>query len=637
MIIGDHNLQVTGDGCRITLVDPRDLPKPRPLPQPVFVRPRAPEPFVGRRAELAQLEQLLQRSRAVEVVGPSGVGKSWLLRRLAQETPESAPAGSVFAAAPVTALPVEDVARELFDCFYERFSSSSLTYHPTRAELRRGLTELRARILLDDLELAPPELRALLDYLGSAQVVYTCANRTLPEAQELRLAGLDQEATLGLAGERVLAGEPPPEESRHRYLLLLFVLANGAWLAADTLLGLAGELLQLPAEAIEPITRKTLQELHAAGMLQADPAEAPASALRFRAPASVVQAHAAAPGLRDVAVTVLSACSRWDRPPRRAELPLLLGTLKAARGLKLERELSRCIRATEPLLILAGALGLWQTVLELHREAATALQDTAELAWSHHESGVAALSQGDPLLAQQSFELARQLSAPGSKLAGLSEQAQQLAPGKLPLPAVKAVSALKMALAGAALSVAAVVGVVAYLQSKKPAPPVTGGVATVASATSSAALVTTGPSLELPQAVPPERPRGDQAASVNTHDTQAASRPKGGTQSTAPRETAAPPPSQCSTPTTCNACIHLDGGKCGWCWDSKRCGASQSMSKTCPVGSYATTPSSCAIDCSTRKDCATCASDLFCAWIPAVGCRLPSGRPKNSVWGGACP
>ncbi len=74
-----HLLTVTGLGYRFEPLDPAPAPPPHSLPAP----PGGPEDrFVGRRVELERLEGLLAEARLLTLVGPAGVGKTRLARRV---------------------------------------------------------------------------------------------------------------------------------------------------------------------------------------------------------------------------------------------------------------------------------------------------------------------------------------------------------------------------------------------------------------------------------------------------------------------------------------------------------------------------------------------------------------------------
>jgi predicted ATPase/class 3 adenylate cyclase len=71
----------------------RDFPRPRTAEAPRHNLPAEHAPFVGRRAEMAELTELISRNRLVTVVGPGGSGKTRLTHAVAEQLLPAYPGG----------------------------------------------------------------------------------------------------------------------------------------------------------------------------------------------------------------------------------------------------------------------------------------------------------------------------------------------------------------------------------------------------------------------------------------------------------------------------------------------------------------------------------------------------------------
>ena len=155
--------------------------------------------------ELAAAVSALDAGLPVEVSGEPGIGKTAVLRQLAHQSPAvSFVDGLVYVSArhQLSA----DLLQLLFDAFYE----SDTICKPTDAEIRWGLHEKRALILLDDVALTEHELERVLDIAPrSAFAVVTRERRLLGEARSLPLTGLPAEDALALLVREI---ERPLEE-----------------------------------------------------------------------------------------------------------------------------------------------------------------------------------------------------------------------------------------------------------------------------------------------------------------------------------------------------------------------------------------------------------------------------------------
>ncbi|MGB7873655.1 MAG: NACHT domain-containing protein, partial [Anaerolineales bacterium] len=152
----------------------------------VNLRPRPFPSLLDREGEIASVKSAITASAPVSMFGPAGIGKTSLLRSLAQ-LPETDQFPDGVAYLSVSGLGLEDVLQSLFDVFHE----SQPNFKPTDAEVRIALREVKALILLDDLELARDESITLLDAAPGCMFIMASLERSLwGEGKILSLSGL---------------------------------------------------------------------------------------------------------------------------------------------------------------------------------------------------------------------------------------------------------------------------------------------------------------------------------------------------------------------------------------------------------------------------------------------------------------
>src|SRR5215472_32041 len=117
----------------------------RPHPAPILDRPRLIRGLVDRRTETATIVSALDAGIPVEIIGEPGVGKTALLRHLSHHPrAESFADGIVYLSARQSTR--IDLQNRIFEAFYE----SDTICQPTDAEIKRGLQDEHALILLDE-------------------------------------------------------------------------------------------------------------------------------------------------------------------------------------------------------------------------------------------------------------------------------------------------------------------------------------------------------------------------------------------------------------------------------------------------------------------------------------------------------
>ncbi len=131
-----QTLQLTNHGGVVNLGPAAEAPRPKPRVTPVPFRFRPFRDLLDREAELAGALEGLGELAPVELTGEAGIGKSALLRHLANATGLPAYSDGVICLgqALVAGRSVDDLLQTVFDGFYE----SPNPYKPSAAELRLG-------------------------------------------------------------------------------------------------------------------------------------------------------------------------------------------------------------------------------------------------------------------------------------------------------------------------------------------------------------------------------------------------------------------------------------------------------------------------------------------------------------------
>ena len=392
-----------------------------------------PPPFadrVGREAELAAVRAAAQH---VNVHGPGGIGKTYVLLAALD-------ADAAYIAA--TGRPVDDVLQalceELFEC------EPPLVLTPSRR--RKELWGVDAVVALDDVRAEAQEAQRLLTDAPRCRFVMTSRRRALAQSTSVRIAGLAEPAGRDLIAAELGRSLAPDERAAAGRLVGQLgghplMLRQAAGLAAETGVGLA-ELADAltgsdPARALsarlqaslELEDRELVEQLAVASGAPlgtervAELVGRPDTADRLAALEarhlvashsprySLVGALAEAPPserlhqLRERAAMALARWAEGARAPAvrdeaRALLALLAWAHEAGRhGLAL-----RLARALDRPLALGRRMGAWLEALELARASAAASGDAAAEAWALHQLGTRAFALGSPAAAIELLE-----------------------------------------------------------------------------------------------------------------------------------------------------------------------------------------------------------------------------------------
>lgn len=434
--IGDYNLLIQMGDVRdavVNIVAPTAQAQPRATP--AALRPRPIPGFLDRQVEVAAATGTLLSASTIAFHGESGIGKTALLCHLAHH-----PAANAFRDGVLYLHAAHQNGDDLAAALYAALYTSDVAFHPTPAQLRTGLQNRRALVLLDDVTLSRDALEALLHLAPNCTFVITSERRCYwGPGQAFELPGLPPAdgATL-LARELGRALTPEEHFTAQRLaatvnghplrLLQLAALARGANRPLAELLPLAQAPTpqrEFPIRAIAALPeleRRILATLAAVDApLDARPLALIVDstdvqpALQSLLRQGLVQQHSPRYSLTGDLAAQLALL--WDLDPwRRRALEVLtqwaegqtttpeaLYEARAALGNSIEqaiaaqqwREALRLIRAGEGALALGGQWGAWGQWLQHALTAARALQDRPAEAWALHQLGTRAGCLGD--------------------------------------------------------------------------------------------------------------------------------------------------------------------------------------------------------------------------------------------------
>jgi hypothetical protein len=405
----------------------------RPRPTPILAVPRLIRRLLDRRFEVAAALSALDAGLPIELSGEPGIGKTAILRHLAHHPrATSFVDGIVYVRA--RRQPSIDLLQLIFEAFYETDENS----RPTDAEVRRGLRDKQALILLDEVDLAPHELEQVLDIAPQSAFAVATRDRCLwGEVRSLALKGLSPEDAV-LLFEREL--ERPLDEAERSSAASLCAALGGhpvrvlqaAALVRDHGMSvgncarslapatLIAELLALLDEkqrrallALTALPGVPLTAQHVAGIAELTDIE---PALRMLARRGLVDASDSRHRLVDCvadqlrrnedlkpwvnrAITYFTAwAERYRRSPGRLleESEALLAVQQYATDARRWGEVLRVGTVLEGALVTGARWGAWEISLARCLVAATALGDRSVEAWVLHEIGSRAVCVGDP-------------------------------------------------------------------------------------------------------------------------------------------------------------------------------------------------------------------------------------------------
>ena len=407
----------------------------RPRPTPVLVRPRLIRRLLGRRMEEAAALSALDAGLPIELSGEPGIGKTAILRHLAHHARASSFVDGI-AYVRARHQPFSDLLQLIFEAFYESDEISQ----PTDAEIRRGLRDKQALILLDDVQLTQHELEQVLDIAPQSAFAVATRDRCLwGEVRSVALKGLsgddavlllEQELERALdAGERAAAASLCATLGGHPVRILQaaalireqdHAISVDEWARCITPATLIAELMVSTDEkqrrallALTALPGVPLTAQHVAGIAELTDIE---PALRTLARRGLIRGsdsrHRIADGVADQlrrtddltpwanrAITYFTAwAERYRRSPGRLleESEALLAVQQSAADTRRWGEVLRVGTLLEGALVTGARWGAWAISLDRCLAAAKALGDRSAEAWALHEIGTRAVCVGDP-------------------------------------------------------------------------------------------------------------------------------------------------------------------------------------------------------------------------------------------------
>jgi len=426
-----------GPGSTVNNIVSGEARHPRERQKPVSQLPRDLPRLHGRGAEIDRARAAMGCGQPIQFCGPSGIGKTALLRHLSHRASGHFPDGVVYYRSRRESL--DDLLMRIFEFLYE--SDGATRLKPTPAELERYLGEIDALFLLDDVDLRREDLETLLQTVPRSVFVLGSPERSLFEGESVRLRGLPQGSAVALVqdglGRRlsaieateiarlcgVLEGHPLPlVEAAARIRdegatpAQLISEASGGALAVTPPPGdrltaqLAAHLPESERRVLSLLAALDGAALHvdhvAALTAQADAAAlladleerrlAQSHGLRYfaTAPVAALRDPEASHRWRSSLLTYFTDYAERHRSEPellRDELEPIIQTLRWGLACAPYADVLRLARESGVVAELAGLWDAWRSILDIALEAARMMGDRAAEGWALHELGTRAL------------------------------------------------------------------------------------------------------------------------------------------------------------------------------------------------------------------------------------------------------
>jgi hypothetical protein len=448
-VVGDNNFVVNNNHGTIVRQEALPIQRRSLSPKP----PPKSDGFIGRKRELAQVEDWIAQNKVVIVQGADGIGKTSLIKQAANgQSAKSQPDGIVF----VDALDEEgkllefaDLVQRIFDALFESQPHEKVDLSSARTHL----SNTQPLVLLNAIALTPQNLSQLQNLFSEAPIVIATESPALTRGRptSLSLGPLDREDSLALLASLTSVND---QETLSQIATLLENVPAALSIVADTirtdLLSLDEVLERLraytPREGIKAkaaverafqllystlsederemldqvaaafgvsVDRKWLEsvcggnavsdKLESLGLLHAN---SPRLRLMSGLKPLLLQARDVSKQRERLLNHLLSELkTRWnDFEFIKDELGNLLGLLfwSAAQGHW--ANVIKLGRAIDPYLTLSGHWEAWRKTLGEIQRAAQALQDLALKGWVLHQLGTYEIGMGNLAAARKLLE-----------------------------------------------------------------------------------------------------------------------------------------------------------------------------------------------------------------------------------------
>jgi hypothetical protein len=187
-----------GPGSTVNNIVSGELRAPQERQKPVSQLPRDVPRLHGRAAEIDRARGAMGDGQPIQFCGPSGLGKTALLRHLSHRPGTGFADGVIYYRSRRESL--DDLLMRIFEFLYE--SDGTTTVKPTTAELGRYLGGVEGLFLLDDVDLDREDLETLLVTVPRSVFVLGSPERSLwSDGESILLRGLGQDAAQALVEE----------------------------------------------------------------------------------------------------------------------------------------------------------------------------------------------------------------------------------------------------------------------------------------------------------------------------------------------------------------------------------------------------------------------------------------------------
>jgi AAA domain-containing protein len=423
-----------GPGSTVNNIVSGEARRPRERETPVSQLPRDLPRLHGRGEEVDRGRVAMGCGQPIQFCGPSGIGKTALLRHLSHRPSGHFPHGVVYYRSRHESL--DDLLTRIFEFFYESDGATKLK--PTSAELERYLVAIEALFLLDDIDLGREDLETLLQTVPRSSFVLGSPARSLLDGESVRLRGLRQGAAVALVQDRLgrrldaveiteLAQLSNALDGHPLQLVQAAIRLRDEGTTAAQLLAEAGAAaVPSPADRLTAQIAASLPEgerrvLSLLAALDGTPLHVDhVAALTARADAPALLADleerrlAQSHGLRYFATAPVAALEdaeashRWrsslltyyidlaerhrSEPERlRDDLEPIIRTLRWGMAFAPHADVLRLARESGVIAELAGLWDAWRSILDIALDAARMIGDRAGEGWAQHELGTRAL------------------------------------------------------------------------------------------------------------------------------------------------------------------------------------------------------------------------------------------------------